>query len=109
MKRLLIVIAGVLAVVALGAAPAGAATLDSCLAQHHVCVSDSGRQVISTAQKDQLEKQIGNEPIYLVVATSGSATPARCASSSATLAGTTSSRSASLTSASGTSAPTTGG
>ena len=73
MKRLLIVIAGVLAVVALGAAPAGAATLDSCLAQHHVCVSDSGRQVISTAQKDQLEKQIGNEPIYLVVATSGSA------------------------------------
>ena len=73
MKRLLIVIAGVLAVVALGAAPAGAETLDSCLAQHHVCVSDSGRQVISTAQQDQLEKQIGNEPIYLVVATSGSA------------------------------------
>lgn len=55
MKRLLIVIAGVLAVVALGAAPAGAETLDSCLAQHHVCVSDSGRQVISTAQQDQLE------------------------------------------------------
>ena len=73
MKRLLIVIAGVLAVVALGAAPAGAETLDSCLAQHHVCVSDSGRQVISTAQQDQLEHQIGNEPIYLVVATSGSA------------------------------------
>ena len=73
MKRLLIVIAGVLAVVAAGAAPAGAETLDSCLTQHHVCVSDSGRQVISTAQQDQLEKQIGNEPIYLVVATSGSA------------------------------------
>ena len=73
MKRLLIVIAGVLAVAALGAAPAGAETLDSCLAQHHVCVSDSGRQVISTAQQDQLEQQIGTEPIYLVIATSGSA------------------------------------
>ena len=73
MKRLLIVIAGVLAVVALGAAPAGAETLNACLAQHHVCVSDSGRKVISTAQQDQLEQQIGNDPIYLVVATSGSA------------------------------------
>ncbi|HEX6854068.1 MAG TPA: hypothetical protein VF204_02115 [Streptosporangiaceae bacterium] len=73
MKRLLIVIAGVLAVAALGAAPAGAETLNSCLAQHHVCVSDSGRQVISTAQQDQLEQQIGTEPIYLVIATSGSA------------------------------------
>ena len=50
-----------------------AETLDSCLAQHHVCVSDSGRKAISTAQQDQLEQQIGDQPIYLVVATSGSA------------------------------------
>src|ERR1051326_8529294 len=73
MKRLLIVIAGVAALAGLGAAPAGAATLGSCLAQHHVCVSDEGRQAISTAQQDKLEQQIGNDPIYLVVATSGRA------------------------------------
>ena len=73
MKRLLIVIAGVLALAGLGAAPAGAETLNSCLAQHHVCVNDSGRKVISNAQQAQLEKQIGDDPIYLVVATAGSA------------------------------------
>jgi len=73
MRRLLIVIAGVLALAGLGAAPAGAETLSSCLDQHHVCVSDSGRKVISSAQQAQLEKQIGDDPIYLVVATAGSA------------------------------------
>ena len=61
MKGLLIVIAGVLAVVALARLrPARPRWIS--LAQHHVCVSDSGRQVISTAQKNHLEKQIGNEP-----------------------------------------------
>src|SRR6201996_6141908 len=48
-----------------------AETLASCLAQHSVCVASDGRSELSQNQQDQLEKQIGSEPIYVVVAASG--------------------------------------
>jgi hypothetical protein len=49
-----------------------AETLASCLAGHSVCVAGDGRSELSQSQQDQLEKQIGSEPIYVVVAASGS-------------------------------------
>jgi hypothetical protein len=75
MRRLLSIITGLLAVAmtVLAAAPAQAANLDSCLAQRHVCVSTAGRTLISQAQQDRLTQQIGDQPIYLVVAAAGSA------------------------------------
>jgi hypothetical protein len=72
-RRLLAVLAGVLALTGLSMAPASAGTLNSCLAQHRVCVSSNGRALISRAQQTRLEQQIGSQPIYLVVAASGSA------------------------------------
>ena len=47
-------------------------TLDSCLASHSVCVASDARSALSVSQQDQLEQQIGSEPIYIVVAASGS-------------------------------------
>jgi hypothetical protein len=61
-----------LAALCLSAAPASASTLKDCLAQQHVCVASDGRSLVSTGQEAQLEKQIGGDDIYLVVAASGS-------------------------------------
>lgn len=50
-----------------------AGTLAECLAQQHVCVSGSGRALVSASQESQLERDIGQDQIYLVVAPSGAA------------------------------------
>jgi hypothetical protein len=86
MRRLLVTVPGVLAaLLLLFPAPAGAGTqagagtlagggtLAGCLAQQHVCVSGSGRALLSQSQEAQLASQIGSRPIYLVVAPSGGA------------------------------------
>ena len=74
MKRLLLLGVSLLAgVLLLAPAQAGASTLAGCLAQQHVCVSSAGRSLLSAAQEAQLERQIGGDDIYLVVAASGSA------------------------------------
>src|SRR5215469_15653274 len=72
-KRLLAV--GVCAVVAFWLVPshASASGLTDCLAQQHVCVASDGRSLISQSQEADLERQIGGDPIYLVVAAYGSA------------------------------------
>jgi uncharacterized membrane protein YgcG len=72
MKRWLALVVGVLAAFWLVPAHASASTLTDCLAQQHVCVSSDGRGLISQAQEADLERQIGGDPIYLVVAPSGS-------------------------------------
>ena len=64
---------GVLAALLLAPAPASASTLADCLARQHVCVTSDGRSLVSGGQQSQLERQIGGDGIYLVVATSGSA------------------------------------
>src|SRR5262252_7271140 len=71
-KRLLAV--GVCAVVAFWLVPshASASALTDCLARQHVCVASDGRSLISQGQEADLERQIGGDPIYLVVAASGS-------------------------------------
>jgi uncharacterized protein YneF (UPF0154 family) len=51
---------------------APAETLASCLTGHSVCVASDGRSALTQSQQDQLEQQIGSDPIYLVVAASGS-------------------------------------
>jgi len=71
-RRLLALTLGVLAAIWLSGAPARADTLKDCLAKHHVCVTSEGRSLISQSQQDQLERDIGNDDIYLVVAASGS-------------------------------------
>ena len=71
MKRLLIATALVVTGIGLFSVPASASTLAQCLAQQHVCVSGSGRPVISQSQEAQLESQIGAENIWVVVAPSG--------------------------------------
>src|SRR5207248_2188869 len=53
-------------------APAMAGTLTGCLAHKHVCVAGSGRGLVSAEQQASLERQIGGDAIYLVVAPSGS-------------------------------------
>jgi uncharacterized membrane protein YgcG len=58
--------------VLLSPSPASASTLTDCLAQQHVCVTGNGRGLISEDQQSQLERQIGGDDIYLVVAPSGS-------------------------------------
>src|SRR5215467_15308578 len=70
-RRLLVLLIGVLAVAWLAGSPAKAATLTDCLAKNHVCVASDGRSLISDSQQAQLERQIGNDSIYLVVAASG--------------------------------------
>ena len=73
MRRLVALMLGVIAVIWLSGAPARADTLSGCLAKHHVCVTSAGRSLISQSQQDQLERAIGNDDIYLVVAASGAA------------------------------------
>ena len=82
MRRLLTVLAAVLTMTglstawlttaALSATSVDASTLTDCLAQHHVCVADDARSALSLSQQDQLEKQIGGDPIFIVAAASGS-------------------------------------
>ena len=77
-KRLLALGAGMLAALVLfplllAASPASASTLSDCLARQHVCVTGEGRSLVSEGQQSQLERQIGGDGIYLVVAPSGSA------------------------------------
>ena len=75
MKRILAI--GVSAVAALwlfwlpGAA--SASTLPQCLSQHHVCIAGSGHNVISGSEQASLERRIGDDDIYLVIAPSGTA------------------------------------
>lgn len=73
MRRLVALMLGVVAVIWLSCGPARADTLSGCLAKHHVCVTSAGRGLISQSQQDQLERAIGNDDIYLVVAASGAA------------------------------------
>jgi hypothetical protein len=80
-RRVLFILAGVLvlalssglsASAATQASSANAATLANCLASRHVCVSSDARTLVSPGQQSQLERQIGGDDIYLVVAPSGS-------------------------------------
>jgi uncharacterized membrane protein YgcG len=71
MKRLLIAAALVLTGAGLFAAPASANTLAQCLAQQHVCESGTARSLVSASQEAQLERQIGAQPIWVVIAPSG--------------------------------------
>jgi uncharacterized membrane protein YgcG len=78
MKRILALGVGALAAlllfpVLLSPSPASASTLTDCLAQQHVCVARDGRSLVSQSQEADLERQIGGDPIYLVVAAPGSA------------------------------------
>src|SRR5215467_14489806 len=73
MNRLLGLAVSVVAAFPLFSSQASAGTLSSCLGQQHVCVSSDGRSLISRGQQAQLERQIGGDDIYLVVAASGSA------------------------------------
>jgi uncharacterized membrane protein YgcG len=57
----------------LAPSPAGASTLSDCLARQHVCATGDGPSLISEGQQSRLERQIGGDSIYLVVAPSGSA------------------------------------
>jgi uncharacterized membrane protein YgcG len=72
MKRWLALGVSALAAFWLVPAHASASTLTGCLAQQHVCVASDGRGLISQSQEADLERQIGGDPIYLVVAASGS-------------------------------------
>jgi uncharacterized membrane protein YgcG len=75
-KRLLAFVLSVIAVLCLlpalaAASPASTASPRSdCLADH-VCVTGNGRSLISDSQQTRLERQIGGDDIYLVVAPSG--------------------------------------
>ena len=71
MKRLLGLVVGVLAVLLLLPAQASASALTDCVAKQEVCVAGDGRSLISQGQQAKLERQIGGDPIYLVVAPSG--------------------------------------
>jgi uncharacterized membrane protein YgcG len=72
MKRLLALGVSALAAFWLLPAHASASSLTDCLAQQHVCVASDGRRLVSQSQEADLEQQIGGDPIYLVVAPSGS-------------------------------------
>ena len=71
MKRLLGLVVGLFAVLLLVPAQASASTLTDCVAKPEVCVAGDGRSLISQGQQAKLERQIGGDPIYLVVAPSG--------------------------------------
>src|SRR6201995_4439249 len=71
MKRLLGLVAGVLAGLLLLPAQASASALTDCLAKQGACLTGDGRPLVSQAQQAKLERQIGSDPIYLVVAPSG--------------------------------------
>jgi uncharacterized membrane protein YgcG len=70
MKRLLGLGVGVLAALWLVPAQASGSTLADCLATQHVCVASDGRSLVSQSQQAELERQIGGDGIYLVVAAS---------------------------------------
>jgi uncharacterized membrane protein YgcG len=70
-KRLLAFVISALAVLFLLPALAAASSPKDCLADH-VCVTGSGRSLISDDQQASLQRQIGGDDIYLVVAPSGS-------------------------------------
>jgi len=72
MIRLLGLGVGVLTALWLAPAQVSSSTLADCLAARHVCVAGDGRSLVSQAQQAQLERQIGGDDIYLVVAASGS-------------------------------------
>jgi len=71
LKKLLLVGVTVLGVFTLSSFHASAATPTECLAKHHVCVGSDGRSLISEGQRAQLERQIGDDAIYLVISASG--------------------------------------
>jgi hypothetical protein len=71
MKRLLGLVVAVVAALLLVPAQASAGALTDCLAKQEVCVVGDARSVISQSQQAKLERQIGGDPIYLVVAPSG--------------------------------------
>jgi uncharacterized membrane protein YgcG len=71
-RRLLALAVGALAVLCLFPALAAASTVTDCL-PGHVCVAGGGRSLISEGQQARLERQIGGDAIYLVVAPSGPA------------------------------------
>ena len=71
MKRLLGLVVGLFVVLLLVPAQASASTLTDCLGKQEVCVTGDGRSLISQGQQAKLERQIGGDPIYLVVAPSG--------------------------------------
>jgi uncharacterized membrane protein YgcG len=71
MTRLLGLGVGVLAALWLVPAQASGSTLAECLAARHVCAAGDGRSLVSQSQQAQLERQIGGDDIYLVVAASG--------------------------------------
>jgi uncharacterized membrane protein YgcG len=78
MRRLLALGASTLAALVLfplllAPSPARASTLSDCLARQHVCATGEVRGLISQGQQSELERQIGGDGIYLVVAPSGSA------------------------------------
>jgi uncharacterized protein YneF (UPF0154 family) len=54
-----------------GVAAARASSLGDCLGAHHVCVAADARKSLSQSAQDKLEQQIGSDPIYIVVAASG--------------------------------------
>ncbi len=64
--------AGVSAKAATETGSAKAATISDCLTSEHVCVSGDARSLVSQGQQSQLERQIGDDDIYLVVAPSES-------------------------------------
>jgi uncharacterized membrane protein YgcG len=70
-KRLLAFAVTALAVLILLPALAAASWPKDCLADH-VCVTGSGRSLLSDDQQASLQRQIGSDDIYLVVAPSGS-------------------------------------
>jgi uncharacterized membrane protein YgcG len=71
MKRLLAVGVSALAVLCLSPALASASTVTDCLDRQHVCATSDGRSLVSDGQQAELERQIGNDDIYLMVAASG--------------------------------------
>jgi hypothetical protein len=71
LKWLLAVVVSVLAVLTLSSFRASASTPTDCLAQHHVCVGSDSGSLISEGQRAQLEKQIGDDDIYVVIGASG--------------------------------------
>jgi len=80
-RRVLIILAGALVLALSLGLPASAATrtgsakaatLAECVASEHVCVSSDARSLVSQSQQSQLERRIGDDDIYLVVAPSGS-------------------------------------
>jgi uncharacterized membrane protein YgcG len=70
-RRMLAFVVSALAVLCLLPALAAASTPAACLADH-VCVTGTGRSLISDSQQARLERQIGSSDVYLVVAPSGS-------------------------------------